>query len=87
MLIGWGTTADGNLSDTLQELTVPIMSNVECKRSGYFRFQITNRMLCAGYLEGGRDSCYVSLKISVKRFISGKNCYAILGTNLLHHMR
>ncbi|XP_001658197.2 trypsin [Aedes aegypti] len=57
MLIGWGTTADGDLSDTLQQLTVPIMSNQECKRSGYFRFQITNRMMCAGYLDGGRDSC------------------------------
>lgn len=60
MLIGWGTTADGDLSDTLQQLTVPIMSNQECKRSGYFRFQITNRMMCAGYLDGGRDSCQVS---------------------------
>ncbi|XP_062551516.1 trypsin-like [Armigeres subalbatus] len=57
ILIGWGTTANGALSDMLQQLIVPIMSNLECKRSGYFRFQITNRMMCAGYLEGGRDSC------------------------------
>ncbi|XP_053691976.1 trypsin 3A1-like [Sabethes cyaneus] len=56
-VIGWGTTANGTLSDMLQELTVPILSNLECKRSGYFRFQITTRMLCAGFLEGGKDSC------------------------------
>ncbi|XP_039431994.2 trypsin-like isoform X2 [Culex pipiens pallens] len=54
---GWGTTESGELSDTLQQLTVPILSNQECKRAGYFRFQITNRMLCAGFLEGGKDSC------------------------------
>ncbi|XP_055592715.1 proclotting enzyme-like [Uranotaenia lowii] len=57
MVIGWGTTANGSLSDTLQELTVPVLANQECRRAGYFRFQITNRMMCAGYLEGGKDSC------------------------------
>ncbi|XP_055637718.1 trypsin-like isoform X2 [Toxorhynchites rutilus septentrionalis] len=57
MVIGWGRTAHGHLSETLQQLTVPVLSNQECKRAGYFRFQITNRMMCAGYLEGGQDSC------------------------------
>ncbi|XP_052864423.1 trypsin-7-like [Anopheles cruzii] len=54
---GWGTTAAGELSETLQQLTVPVMTNQQCRRSGYYRFQITSKMLCAGYLEGGRDSC------------------------------
>uniref|UniRef100_A0A182WFE8 Peptidase S1 domain-containing protein n=1 Tax=Anopheles minimus TaxID=112268 RepID=A0A182WFE8_9DIPT len=54
---GWGTTESGELSEYLQQLTVPILTNQQCRKSGYFRFQITAKMLCAGYLEGGRDSC------------------------------
>ncbi|XP_050086976.1 trypsin-like [Anopheles aquasalis] len=54
---GWGRTGEGVLSERLQQLTVPILTNQQCRRSGYYRFQITNKMLCAGYLEGGRDSC------------------------------
>uniref|UniRef100_A0AAG5CQM7 Peptidase S1 domain-containing protein n=1 Tax=Anopheles atroparvus TaxID=41427 RepID=A0AAG5CQM7_ANOAO len=45
------------LSGTLQQTEVPILSNRECRRAGYWAFQITNKMICAGYLEGGKDSC------------------------------
>ncbi|KFB40966.1 AGAP008649-PA-like protein [Anopheles sinensis] len=57
VVTGWGTTETGELSEYLQQLTVPILTNQQCRRSGYYRFQITAKMLCAGYLEGGRDSC------------------------------
>uniref|UniRef100_A0A182YN79 Peptidase S1 domain-containing protein n=1 Tax=Anopheles stephensi TaxID=30069 RepID=A0A182YN79_ANOST len=57
IVTGWGTTDSGELSEELQQLTVPILTNQQCRKSGYFRFQITAKMLCAGYLEGGRDSC------------------------------
>ncbi|XP_049301265.1 trypsin-1-like [Anopheles funestus] len=57
IVTGWGTTESGELSEHLQQLTVPILTNQQCRKSGYFRFQITAKMLCAGYLEGGRDSC------------------------------
>ncbi|XP_055616515.1 trypsin-like [Toxorhynchites rutilus septentrionalis] len=57
IVTGWGRTAAGVLSDTLQELRVPILSNARCRRLGYWSFQITNKMLCAGYVQGGRDSC------------------------------
>ncbi|XP_055539438.1 trypsin II-P29-like isoform X2 [Wyeomyia smithii] len=69
MVIGWGVTANGTLSDVLQELMVPILSNQECKRSGYFRFQITSRMLCAGFLEGGKDSCQILLEYTFSRIL------------------
>uniref|UniRef100_A0A182NGQ6 Peptidase S1 domain-containing protein n=1 Tax=Anopheles dirus TaxID=7168 RepID=A0A182NGQ6_9DIPT len=57
IVTGWGTTDSGELSEQLQQLTVPILTNQQCRQSGYFRFEITAKMLCAGYLEGGRDSC------------------------------
>ncbi|XP_062542610.1 serine protease hepsin-like [Armigeres subalbatus] len=57
VVTGWGKTAYGGLSATLQELEVPILTNSRCRRAGYWLFEITNRMLCAGYIEGGRDSC------------------------------
>lgn len=59
IVTGWGKTALGGLSATLQELMVPILTNAKCRRAGYWPFQITGRMLCAGYIEGGRDSCQV----------------------------
>ncbi|XP_019534012.3 serine protease hepsin [Aedes albopictus] len=57
VVTGWGKTAHGGLSATLQELKVPILTNAKCRRAGYWAFQITGKMLCAGYIEGGRDSC------------------------------
>ncbi|KAF6213201.1 hypothetical protein GE061_010917 [Apolygus lucorum] len=66
IVTGWGVTAAGKLrgddirahiSPVLQELEVPIMSNEECRNSGYMKNQITDNMLCAGFKEGGKDSC------------------------------
>lgn len=62
VVTGWGKTAGGGLSATLQELKVPILANRACRRAGYWAIQITNKMICAGYVEGGRDSCQVSLE-------------------------
>ncbi|XP_014663031.1 PREDICTED: trypsin alpha-like [Priapulus caudatus] len=54
---GWGTTSeDGNISRNLRYVNVAIMSNVQCADvlgSGV----ITNRMMCAGYPDGGKDAC------------------------------
>ncbi|EDS31641.1 oviductin [Culex quinquefasciatus] len=61
VVTGWGKTAGGGLSATLQELKVPILANRACRRAGYWAIQITNKMICAGYVEGGRDSCQFAL--------------------------
>lgn len=41
----------------LRCVKVPIMSNKECEAS--YPGMITDRMVCAGYLEGGKDACQV----------------------------
>jgi secreted trypsin-like serine protease len=59
---GWGDTSDGgSSSDVLLEVEVPIISNSDCKAwydssQGFGSF-ITENMLCAGTMEGGKDSC------------------------------
>ncbi|KAI8420701.1 hypothetical protein MSG28_007930 [Choristoneura fumiferana] len=57
MVSGWGTTEEGgSVSNTLQEVYVPIISNVDCRKTAY-KHRITDNMLCAGEPEGGRDAC------------------------------
>lgn len=75
IVTGWGvkqpSKARRGVSTTLQELEVPIMSNDECKETGYDQKQITDNMLCAGFKEGGKDSCQVkmSFKIHHKKYL------------------
>lgn len=49
----------GDISPTLQEVSVPILSNSECRKSGYGSSRITDNMLCAGFKDGDKDSCQV----------------------------
>ena len=44
-------------SDKLQCLDIPILSDEDCDNS--YPGMITDAMFCAGYLEGGKDSCQV----------------------------
>uniref|UniRef100_A0ABD2VZH0 Peptidase S1 domain-containing protein n=1 Tax=Trichogramma kaykai TaxID=54128 RepID=A0ABD2VZH0_9HYME len=55
---GWGVfTRAGEISNYLREVAVPIISNDECMEL-YEGRDITERMLCAGYVGvGGRDAC------------------------------
>lgn len=46
-----------NYPDYLQCLYAPILSDEECKAS--YPGQISENMVCVGYLEGGKDSCQV----------------------------
>lgn len=63
---GWGKrTVGGNeehgamptapLSPVLRKFSVPIIQNSQCSQRAQFNF--TDNMLCAGYLEGGQQSC------------------------------
>uniref|UniRef100_A0A1A9VEE8 Peptidase S1 domain-containing protein n=1 Tax=Glossina austeni TaxID=7395 RepID=A0A1A9VEE8_GLOAU len=58
IITGWGATREGGpVAETLQEVRVPILSQEECRKSGYGKSRITDNMLCAGISEGGKDSC------------------------------
>ncbi|KFV10326.1 Trypsin I-P1, partial [Tauraco erythrolophus] len=57
LISGWGNTlSNGYLyPDTLQCLNAPVLSASEC--SAAYPGDITDNMICVGYLEGGKDSC------------------------------
>ncbi|CAG2057579.1 unnamed protein product [Timema podura] len=58
LVTGWGVTAqNGPVSQVLNEVRVPIMSNDDCKKSDYGERRITENMMCAGYPDGKKDSC------------------------------
>ncbi|KAL7644217.1 UNVERIFIED_CONTAM: hypothetical protein RMT77_005043 [Armadillidium vulgare] len=57
VVTGWGyITESGPKSDILQKLTVPVVSDDKC-RTYYGKNKIADSMICAGYSEGGKDSC------------------------------
>ncbi|XP_076708535.1 coagulation factor XI isoform X8 [Callospermophilus lateralis] len=44
------------IQNTLQKAKIPLVSNEECQIR-YRGHKITNKMICAGYKEGGKDAC------------------------------
>jgi len=53
---GWGTTSSGGSQpNTLREVNVPVLSDAQCKATGYGTSDILPGMLCAG--TNGKDSC------------------------------
>ena len=57
---GWGDTGHAGLSHLLHRVDVPLLSNAQCatwlSESGQTDVLYPS-MLCAGYLNGGKDSC------------------------------
>uniref|UniRef100_A0A4W4GF96 trypsin n=1 Tax=Electrophorus electricus TaxID=8005 RepID=A0A4W4GF96_ELEEL len=54
LVAGWGNTGT-NYADRLMCLNVPILSDTACKN--VYPGKITSNMVCAGFLEGVKDSC------------------------------
>jgi len=56
---GWGTTSsDGDLSNTLKEVDVTVLTNENCWQNyGYDSAYITDDMICANEVGGGKDAC------------------------------
>ncbi|KAI3374082.1 hypothetical protein L3Q82_022648 [Scortum barcoo] len=58
-IAGWGRDAEqGSLPDVLQEAEVPLVAQDQCQLQ-LPEYTITSSMLCAGYPEGGVDTCQV----------------------------
>uniref|UniRef100_A0A8C8SE31 Peptidase S1 domain-containing protein n=1 Tax=Pelusios castaneus TaxID=367368 RepID=A0A8C8SE31_9SAUR len=59
LISGWGNTlssgCESKYPDLLQCLYAPVLPPDEC--SDAYPGQITNNMLCIGYVEGGKDAC------------------------------
>jgi secreted trypsin-like serine protease len=56
-VIGWGRLSNGGAtSNTLQRVSVPLISPTLCVASPYFE-AVSNPGFCAGFSEGGKDSC------------------------------
>ncbi|MCJ2543509.1 trypsin-like serine protease [Thermostichus vulcanus] len=63
-IIGWGATQQRTAGQEpsgfprdLQQATVPIVSNAECNAPQSYDGTILDSMLCAGFPQGGVDSC------------------------------
>lgn len=57
---GWGSTVRPPATRYpvgLRKLTVPVLARETCNGPDSYDGRLTNRMLCAGYLQGTKDSC------------------------------
>ncbi|KAK9307031.1 hypothetical protein QLX08_002483 [Tetragonisca angustula] len=55
---GWGALREGgSVSPNLMGVSVPIVSKSTCAQVYQSMNTITDRMICAGYTAGGKDSC------------------------------
>jgi hypothetical protein len=58
IVMGWGRTGEfSQKSDTLLQITVPIVSHETCS-SSYGSGEITDNMVCAGDIHNSKDACY-----------------------------
>ncbi|XP_033336757.2 venom serine protease Bi-VSP isoform X1 [Megalopta genalis] len=59
-IAGWGAVSTkGPSSEDLLEVQLPIVNNEDCQQA-YSKFTnavIDDRVLCAGYIQGGKDAC------------------------------
>ena len=64
LIVIYRSFADGPLPAVLQEVDLPIINNTQCEamyEKAGFREHIPHIFICAGYREGGKDSCEVKM--------------------------
>jgi len=49
--------ADSGPDDVLNEVIVPVIADSQCRERAWYGRRVKADMVCAGYKEGGRDSC------------------------------
>ncbi|GFO48526.1 serine protease [Plakobranchus ocellatus] len=57
VVTGWGNDHTGNSQRHLQKVSIPVQSNAKCNEwlEGEW---VTSNMMCAGFEEGGKGSCF-----------------------------
>ncbi|XP_006890944.1 PREDICTED: transmembrane protease serine 4 [Elephantulus edwardii] len=58
-VVGWGFTEQdgGKMSDALLQASVEVIDSTRCNAEDAYQGEVTEKMLCAGVLEGGVDTC------------------------------
>lgn len=51
----------GKMSDKLLQASVQVIERARCNAEDAYQGEVTTEMLCAGVLQGGVDTCQVSL--------------------------
>ncbi|XP_019621150.1 PREDICTED: transmembrane protease serine 6-like [Branchiostoma belcheri] len=54
---GWGLTEKKVQSHTIQEVKLPIVPHDVCNQPKSYNSYVTDKMLCAGKMTGGKDTC------------------------------
>ncbi|VDP29382.1 unnamed protein product [Schistosoma curassoni] len=54
---GWGSSEDSPISNELRHLYIPLLNLTVCNQTGAYQGKLTETMICAGYIRGGKDSC------------------------------
>ncbi|KRY53712.1 Plasminogen [Trichinella britovi] len=54
--VGWGKTLGTGRAGVLHQAVLPVIKREICNAEQYYNKSITAEEICAGYLEGGRDS-------------------------------
>jgi trypsin len=56
---GWGVTSENSsdISPKLQKVSLPLVDQATCNKAYQDFNEVTDRMMCAGYAEGGKDAC------------------------------
>lgn len=57
MVVNYFSFGTGSLTNLLQKAAVNIIDQADCQHS--YGNVLTPNMMCAGYMEGGRDTCLV----------------------------
>lgn len=57
LVSGWGSTENpGESPDILRSVQIPVVNQAYCNMK--YASGVTDRMICAGFQEGGRDTCF-----------------------------
>ncbi len=51
--------AGGGSPNDLQQVMVPTINRDKCNGQDWYNGEVNDNMICAGYEEGGKDSCQV----------------------------